>query len=115
MKVEVGGEIIEVMKPIGRMGALHFSIMAKAIPDKGAKSKEDIEALKDVPMSPEERENMMDAFVDWSTRVLPNIIIGGKDKFDQLTGEQQMGIFMAVMDSIDLGKNSGGELFRVIE
>lgn len=118
MKIEICGEVIEVHKPIGRMGAVHFGLMSKAIPDHGdtsSMSEEDLEVLRKKPLSPEERSKLMEVFEEWSSRVLPNIVVGGPEKYKQLSGEQQFGIFMALMQSSDIAKNPGEDIFRIIQ
>lgn len=98
VKEKVNGEVreikYEVQRPIGRAGALHMKHVVKL--DTG-----DIEAMED--MRREDKidavDSMFDAFYNWSVEVLPLLHIKGDLKYDEMPGEHQLSIFLALMQA----------------
>lgn len=105
--IETANGSFIVKKPAGRIGAIHFSIMQSCAPS-GAK-----DADGNVILSPADQEALREAFLKWSQSVLKNILDEKKSgvKYDDMKGEDQFAIFMAMMDDIKIGD----EFFRIVE
>lgn len=96
--------IFRVRKPMGRIGAIHFGIITKHL--SGGTTGEE--------MSPAQREDLGEGFIEWSDKVLPKILVSfipeGKEvindyKVDDVTGEDQFAIFTAMMSLIEIGED----------
>ena len=126
IKIETVKGIYRVRNPMGRMGAIHFGIVTKYL-DGGEEptiaEKAALEAGEKLPakkMSPMQRANLAEALIEWTQKVLPNILVGftPKDspdevpiKVDEIKGEEQAAIFYALLEDITVGD----EYFRIIE
>ena len=127
VKVATKSGIFRVRNPKGRMGVLHFAIVTKymeggeelTLDDKAA-----MEAGKTLPkkkMSPQARAMLAEALIEWTSKVLPNILVGFTPegsteenttiKVDDLKGEDQAAIFYALLDGISISE----DFFRVVE
>ena len=110
LKIEVNGkDIYTVAKPSGRIGALHMAILTKlasAGPTDPEMKVEDMRA-EDIK---EMNDAMSDIFLEWSEKVLPKIVIDGPFKYEDMPGEHQYAIFMALSSEVEMS----GEPFRVI-
>lgn len=127
IKIKVKSGIYKVRMPTGRAGALHFGILTKYMDDGQQEitlaDKAAIEAGEPVAqkrMSPEMKTNMAEAFIEWSAKVLPQILIcftkeGTTDevaiKVDDVSGQDQYAIFMAMLEQLDVDD----EFFRIVE
>ena len=127
IKIKVKSGIYRVRIPTGRAGALHFGILTKymddgqqeiTLADKAAM--EAGEPIEKKRMSPEMKTNMAEAFIEWSSKVLPQILVGFTKegtteevplKVDDVSGQDQYAIFMAMLEQLDVGD----EFFRIIE
>jgi len=104
-KIEVPGGIYTVRKPIGRIGAKHFAIITRMAPSRAMD--------EDGPMmSPADIDRMGSTFEIWATEVLPHLIVDGPYKYEEMPGEDQFGLFMAIMEEMG---GEGKPLFRVVE
>lgn len=135
------GEIYKVKRPGGRMATEHFTIMTSAVPpnitfdsvevqkydeDDEPLWQEDTEGnkvldengdwipvtfLKKIPIFDEDDiKRMTGAFAVWARTVLPNIIVEGLP-YDEMPGEDQYGIFMALF----VETNKSSESFRILD
>lgn len=104
-KVETASGVWTVRKPMGRIGAIHFAILSKCIPSGG--KNEDGE----VQISPADMERQSEGFLEWSSVVLPKIIIEGPCKYEEMSGEDQYGIFFAMAEVVNVSEG----LFRFVE
>lgn len=104
--IETANGTYVVRKPTGRIGAIHFSIMQACAPS-GATDENG-----NVILSPADKEALHEGFLKWTTSVLKNVIVDKKSdiKYDDMPGEDQFAIFMALMEDV----NIGDEFFRVI-
>lgn len=105
--IETSNGTYVVRKPSGRIGAIHFSILQSCAPS-GATDENG-----DVILSQADHERITDGFVKWSTSVLRQILNEKKSdfKYEEMPGEDQYAIFMAMMEDV----NIGDEFFRVVE
>lgn len=103
-QIEVPGGVYTIRKPIGRMGAKHFAIITRMAPSRTVDE-------DDPAMSPADMERMGSTFEAWAVEVLPHLLVDGPYKYDEMPGEDQFGIFMAVMEEMG---GEGKPLFRVI-
>lgn len=110
MKVETGTGIYNIRKPAGRIGAVHFGILSKMAPTSPGEKDAEGNAI----VSQADNERTQDAFIEWSVKVLPNIIIDGPHKYNDMPGSDQFALFAATMEGME-GDTLGGELFRIIE
>ncbi len=104
-QIEVAGGIYTIRKPIGRIGAKHFAIITKMAPSRNYIDEDD------PAMSPADMDRLGIVFELWATEILPHILIDGPYKYDEMPGEDQFGLFMAVMDEMG---GDGKPLFRIV-
>jgi hypothetical protein len=128
IKLEVKSGIYRVRMPMGRIGAIHFSILTKymdngqaelTLADKAALAEGT--PVADKPMTPEMRSCITEAFLEWSGKVLPHILVGYTPvgtteenleiKVDDILGEDQFAIFMALLEQLEVGDT----FFRIIK
>ena len=109
MKVETNAGIYNIRKPVGRIGAVHFTIMSSAAPR--TIGEEDVDGNPIMSEADIERAN--EAFAKWTIQVLPNIIIDGPYTYEEMPGSDQYAIFLASGE--DMGGDIGEELFRIVE
>lgn len=105
-KVEVSTGVYTIRKPIGRIGAKHFAILSRMVPAR------DMDGDDPYVMSPADMDRLGSTFEMWAAEVLPHIIVDGPCKYDEMPGEDQFGLFMAVME--DMGGDGKKPLFRVV-
>lgn len=99
------GEYI-VKRPVGRAGVIHFTLVSKSIP-----STTDPET-GEVIVSPADQERFVQAFEDWSAKVLPEIFVEGPvPSAKDMPGEDQYALFLAMFSIVNLQ----GDLFRFVE
>ena len=112
VKIETENGFYTVNKPMGRYGAIHFGIVTKYMP---SRKKGDT-----TPFSPLEQERIGQAFEEWATKVLPNILVRYEDKLlkteiepltvDDVPGEDQFSIFSAMCSLINMSE----DCFRIV-
>ncbi|MFA5760185.1 MAG: hypothetical protein WC877_00220 [Dehalococcoidales bacterium] len=102
LKIETGNDLYEIEKPRGKLGALHFRLLTKAMP------KSTIEENGEQVVSPADQERMQEVFDQWLEEVLPNILIS--HKIDDLPGEDQWVIFLASFNTMNVRQ----DLFRLV-
>lgn len=110
--IETPSGVIKVRKPMGRMGALHLGIITKYMPA-NKKAEGD-------PLSPMEQERIGQGFEEWAAKVLPGILVSFTPKgaasplpsvsIDDLSGEDQYGIFLAICSTMEKSDN----FFRIL-
>jgi|GEM_PF-5309025 len=69
-----------------------------------------MENAKRMIVSPIVMERAMESYVEWASKILPFIIVEG-DSYDDMPGEDQFGIFMALISKANVDK----ELFRFVD
>lgn len=135
------GEIYKIKRPGGRLATQHFSIMTKAVPTDVTFDIVDVQKFDEddmavfmqdadgkdildeygnkmpvmvptkVPvLSPGDLDRIAESFMSWAPVVLPGIIVEGLP-YDEMPGEDQYGIFMALFNKMNLDK----EIFRFID
>jgi hypothetical protein len=109
-KVETPRGIYEVWRPMGRFGAMHFSLLSRCMPDQYDSDGTPLykgSAKKDIS----------EVFEEWSQKVLKNIIISGPGidgqpfTFERMPGEDQFAIFSLISGETDVAMSS----FRLVE
>ena len=100
IKVETGNAIYELMKPKGKLGALHFRLITKAMPKSIDPETNDI--------SPADQDRRQEVFEQWIAEVLPEILIS--HDIDDLPGEDQWLLFLASFNTMNVRK----DLFRIV-
>lgn len=103
--IQTPSGVYKVKRPVGRFGAKHFSLLAKSMPTPTGEEGEQM-------ISPGDQARFSDVFVEWSAIILPNILVEGPYKYDEMPGEDQYGIFLALFQIMNMGE---GELFRVLD
>lgn len=98
-EVETGNGLYTLKKPTGRIGMINFSLIMKAQP----KSSE-VDKDGNIIPSPADEDRMIETIGEWSNKVLKNIIVEDKSvfKFDDIPGEDQYVLFIAVSSDIKL-------------
>lgn len=104
--IETPNGIYTVKRPVGRAGVIHFTLVSKSIP-----TTIDPETGETI-VSPGDQERFVDAFVEWTTKVLPAIYVSGPVPIDEMPGEDQYALFLAMFSTVNLG---GSDLFRFID
>ena len=109
IKIETANGVYEIRKPAGRLGAKHMALLTKtttAAPS-GLQPGE--------PIPPEVIESMSgelaEVFEHWATELLPNLIVSGPFIYEEMPGEDQYAIFLAMVDQMKVSS----QIFRVIE
>lgn len=105
-KVETPSGVYTVKRPVGRVGIAHFTLVSKSIP-----TTKDPETGK-VIISPADQDRFEKAFVDWTEKVLPSIYISGPTSLEDMPGEDQYALFLAMFTTVNI---SGSDLFRFVE
>jgi len=114
IKVKVNENVYVVKKPAGRVGAINMAILSKLA---GSARQGEEYGEDKVLVSPAQQEMVTEVFLEWCEKVLPFVVVDGPFKdaagkfvYDDMPGEDQMGVFMALMSSM----NAGTELFQII-
>jgi hypothetical protein len=102
LKIETGNDVYEISKPKGKLGALHFRLLTKAMP------KSTIEENGEQVISPADQERMQEVFDQWLEAVLPHILIS--HEYDDVPGEDQWVIFLASFNTMNVRQ----DLFRLV-
>lgn len=103
LKIETGNDVYEIKKPLGKLGALHFRLITKAMP-KSTITDETGEQM----ISPADQERMQEVYDQWSEQVLPNILVS--HDYEEIPGEDQWLIFLASFNTMNVRQ----DLFRLI-
>lgn len=113
VKIETANGLYIIKRPMGRFGARHMAIITGASSMNQEKLPEPKEGEEpQIPkMSERDQEKLTDAFEKWSLQVLPNIISDGPFKYEEMPGEDQYAIFLAMLDATNVSE----ELFRIVE
>lgn len=96
MKIETPSGIYEIRRPVGRIGAQQIAIITAYAPQDSEDSLQ---------------TGMGDMFLKWSIEILPKILVNGPFVYEEMPGEDQMAIFIAVCEKMNLTD----DFFRVIE
>jgi hypothetical protein len=104
--VKTPSGVYTVKRPVGRAGVVHFTLVSKAIP-----TSVDPESGQ-VVVSPADQERFEKAFVEWTEKVLPAIYVDGPTTVQDMPGEDQYALFLAMFTTVNLG---GSDLFRFVE
>ncbi len=102
IKIETANNIYVLKKPTGKLGALHFRLLTKAMPQSATKDGDQ------TLVSPADQERLSEVFEQWIDQVLPNILIS--PTYDEVPGEDQWFIFLAMFQTM----NISSDLFRII-
>lgn len=105
-EIETPNGIYTVKRPVGRAGVIHFTLVSKSIP-----TTIDPET-NEVVISPADQDRFVDAFLEWSAKVLPEIYVSGPVAVKDMPGEDQYALFLAMFSTVNLG---GSDLFRFID
>jgi hypothetical protein len=105
--IETINGIYTIKRPVGVVGAKHFSILTKCVP-----STRDEDG--NVILSPADNERMSAAFEQWSTMVLPKIVIDGPFTGDMIPGEDQYALFLAMFNVMNFGVGPNRDPFRIL-
>jgi hypothetical protein len=111
--IETPSGVIQLRKPMGRVGAIHLGIITKYMPANKKKEGD--------PLSPAEQERIGEGFEQWAAKVLPQILMSFTPKgasaptpnatVDDLAGEDQYGAFLAICSTLD----GSQDFFRIIQ
>jgi len=101
-KIETANGIYELKKPMGKIGALHFRLLTKAMP-KGSSGEED------GGVSPADQDRLQEVFEQWSDQVLP-VIVCEPMTYDDIPGEDQWILFLAMFQTMNIST----DLFRIV-
>jgi hypothetical protein len=105
-KVETANGVYTLKRPVGRIGITHFTLVTKSIPTTID------EATGQVMISPADQDRFTAALNEWCQKVLPEIFVDGPVKPEQMPGEDQYAIFLAMFSTVNLNSS---DLFRFVE
>ena len=109
-KIEVNGEVYTVKKPVGRIGAIHFSLITKCTPKEYRNVKSLDEIDEDKIAEKVDYDTLMAVFTEWSEKVLPHLLMDGPYKYEEMPGEDQFALFVASLEGMNIGK----DFFRIV-
>lgn len=107
VRIETSNGIYTIKKPTGRLGAKHFALLTKSIPAGR-------DEQGNVMLSPGDQERFGQVFEEWCAYLLPHLVVAGPFKYEDMPGEDQYAIFLAMFEIMNMGDESG-EIFRVLE
>lgn len=87
IRVETAVDTYELSKPRGKLGALHFRLLTKAMPKSVDEETGEV--------SPADQERMQEVFNQWIDEVLPEILTS--HKYDDVPGEDQWVLFISLV------------------
>lgn len=105
--IETVNGIYVLKRPSSRVGAKHFSLLTKCVPTTKDESGNFI-------YSPADNERMADVFDQWCAAVLPHIIISGPFTKDNIPGEDQYALFLAMFNLMNFGVGPNKDPFRIL-
>ena len=100
VRVETANDTYELAKPTGKLGALHFRLITKAMPKSVDPETDDV--------SPADQDRAQEVFEQWIAEVLPNILVS--HTYDDVPGEDQWLLFLASFNTMNVRK----DLFRIV-
>jgi hypothetical protein len=112
LKIQTANGIYDVRKPGGKLGARNMIILSKltsAAPMKISNAdQEDPAALELAKQMQAEKQMVLfgAVFEEWAEKILPNIV----DNYDEIPGEDQLAIFMALTQDM----NVTDEFFQIL-
>jgi hypothetical protein len=104
--VETPSGVYTVKRPGGRVGVIHFTLVSKAMPS-GQKDPETGELVT----SPADQDRLEKSFMEWTEKVLPAIYVDGPTSLQDMPGEDQYALFLAMFTTVNVG---GRDLFRFV-
>jgi len=124
LQIETINGIYEVKRPGGRLGAKSMMILAKmssidgvkqvpALLDDGTYEGNEDPKLVGRIIAENNRlamKAMGEVFEEWAPIVLPQVVMSGPYKYDDMPGEDQLALFMALSQETKVGD----EFFRVL-
>lgn len=105
-KIETPNGVYTVKRPVGRAGVIHFTLVSKSIPQ--TVNPETGETI----ITPADQERFTNAFAEWTEKVLPAIYVEGPTSLQEMPGEDQYALFLAMFSTVNLGAQ---DLFRFID
>jgi len=96
IEVETASGVYKVKKPVGRIGAVHMSIMMKVNMPKGEPEdwgEQQVQAYL---------ESTSKVFLEWAEKVLPHIYVDGPFKPEEMPGEDQFVIFLSLAQEVQM-------------
>jgi len=105
-KVKTPSGEYTVKRPVGPAGVRHFTLVSRSIP-----TTTDPET-GELIVSPADQDRFEKAFFEWTEKVLPAIFIDGPTSLQEMPGEDQYALFLAMFTTVNLG---GSDLFRFVK
>jgi len=102
-KIETANDVYELKKPTGKIGALHFRLLTKAMPKSSPVDGDE------QMVSPADQERLQEVFEQWTEQVLPEIICE-PHTYDDIPGEDQWILFLAMFQTMNIST----DLFRIV-
>jgi len=96
VEVKTAHGTYKVKKPVGRLGAVHMSLLMKMELPEGSPDDWDDEQRKEILRS------SADIFREWAEKVLPHIVMDGPFRYDEMPGEDQYVVFLHLIQDIKL-------------
>jgi len=107
MKIKTPSGVYEVKRPVGRIGARHMALVTKLISQSGVTPGEEVDAAALSELT----AGMSNIFEEWSTGVLKHILVSGPHGYDDMPGEDQYAVFLALMSEFEVKDE---EFFQVV-
>ena len=118
LRIETANGIYEVKRPGGRLGAKSMMILSKMATVEGMKAIPKEEDNEDPALIVKIRADnnrlatakMAEVFEEWAPIMLPSVVVSGPFTYDEMPGEDQLALFMALSQETKIGE----DFFRIL-
>lgn len=117
IKIETANGIYELKKPGGKLGAKNMVLLSRMataegmqkVPEEGVEDPILIAKVK-AQNAKVATEKMAQVFEEWAPMMIPSVLISGPFTYDDMPGEDQLAIFMALSQETKIAE----DFFRVL-
>jgi hypothetical protein len=115
LNIKTANGIYEVRKPAGKLGARNMIILSKLAnvqPIKVNVENEDPAFVEKVRQmnNAKQMEAFGNVFEEWSDKILPTIVVKGPFTYEEMPGEDQLAIFLALTQETQVTE----EFFQIL-
>jgi hypothetical protein len=109
-KIETPRGMYEIARPVGRFGAIHFSLLSRCMPDQYDQEGKPL-------YKGNVKKDISEVYEEWASKLLKHLIISGPPidgqpfTYERMPGEDQFAIFMLISQETDVTLSS----FRIVE
>jgi hypothetical protein len=117
IKIQTGTGVYELKKPGGRLGAKNMVLLSKMATAEGIQkipedANEDPQLIAKIKAQNAKvaTEKMAEVFEEWAPLMIPQVVVSGPFTYDDMPGEDQLAIFMALSQETKIAE----DFFRVL-